>query len=162
MSIDRSGFKAQSSRKESNSVDQEDGIDFFRLFYKSSEPVYNGDIGASLRLLGQPLQGAASAVVGGILAAFDNALTILNEDFDGTNENSTPTTPSVEGDDDEYDMTAEDSREINSFRTKTKNLVSKPSNGGLIGCCRKVACTSAVKTNSSNAQCSIDSPCELY
>jgi len=159
MSIDRSVFKARSHRKGSQSINQEDGIGFFRLFYKSSEPVsvYSGDIGASLRLLGQPFQGAASAVVGGIISAFDNALTILNEDFDGPNENSGSTKPPVE--DDENEMTAEDSPDNDSFRAKTKNLMSKSSNG-LIDCCRKVACTSAVKTsgNSSDAQCSDDSP----
>ena len=62
--------------------------DFFPLFNFSSGPFYHRDVnvGASLRKIGQPIQGAASAVVGGILSAVDTALAILNEEFDNPSE----------------------------------------------------------------------------
>ncbi|KAL3782248.1 hypothetical protein HJC23_000311 [Cyclotella cryptica] len=66
------------SRSEVPIMREQPDTEFFRLFDFTSKSATADNIGSSLRAL----QGAASAVFGGILSAVDTAFAILNEDME--------------------------------------------------------------------------------
>lgn len=53
--------------------------DFFSLFYLPSSQTYGEDVHFTQSSYSVPFQGAASAVMGGILSVLDTALTVMNE-----------------------------------------------------------------------------------
>ena len=137
-----SGHTSHATQRENDIQGQRQVNDFFRLFYLSSDSPCTGDnnIGASIRMIGQPLQGAASAVMGGILSAFDTALTILNEDFDDPAESMISTATS--GDDGDDESASEPTNELESTGGKNSgHHVS--SNTSVLGCCRQMSRTKA-------------------
>lgn len=54
--------------------------DFFSMFYLPSNQSYGEDVHFASSSYNVPFQGAASAVMGGILSVLDTALAVLNED----------------------------------------------------------------------------------
>lgn len=87
------------SRNEQPVMREQHEKEFFRLFDFAAEPKSTtaDSIGSSLRVL----QGAASAVFGGILSAVDTAFAILNEDMEYAADEVFPANVGSDGHDSE-------------------------------------------------------------
>mmetsp|Transcript_9238 Transcript_9238/g.19951 ORF Transcript_9238/g.19951 Transcript_9238/m.19951 type:complete len:251 (+) Transcript_9238:69-821(+) len=96
--------------------------DFFSMFYLPTSQSYDEDVHLTTSSYSAPFQGAATAVMGGILSVIDTALTVLNEEFDNPSDSIISESTKDDG---------EDAFEGNGDSCATSKSV--------LGCCKKTA-----------------------
>jgi len=96
--------------------------DFFSMFYLATSQSYDEDVHLTASSYTAPFQGAATAVMGGILSVIDTALAVLNEEFDNPSDSIISESTKDDG---------EDAFERNGDSCATSKSV--------MGCCKKTA-----------------------
>lgn len=119
--------------------------DFFSMFYLPSSQSYDEDLHLSTSSYTPSFQGAATAVMGGILSVLDTALAVLNEDFDN------PSDSIISDGTKDYDKdTLTESRES-----------CKQGEHRVMGCCRQTRRSKSSASESENSAGTDKSPDNL-
>ena len=111
---------------ERNEAAAEQKGDFFSMFYLPSSQSYEEDVHLATSSYSAPFQGAATALMGGILSVIDTALAVLNEEFDNPSDSiiSESTISESTKDDDE-----------DGFQGSGDSCVTSKSS--VMGCCKQ-------------------------
>lgn len=109
-----------------NAAAAERKSDFFSMFYLPSSQSYDEDVHLATSSYSAPFQGAATAVVGGILSVFDTALAVLNEEFDNPSDSI-------------ISESTKDDGEEEFQRRGGSDVKSKNENSSVLGCYKKFA-----------------------
>jgi len=119
------------SRNESAAVANKG--DFFSMFYLPSSQSYDESVHFTTSSYSAPFQGAASAMMGGILSVLDTALAVLNEEFDNPSDSIISDSTKDENEDD-----------------LQGNVNSCVSSGRIVMACCKQASPSQISTQCKN------------
>eukprot|EP00579_Thalassiosira_antarctica_P005464 CAMPEP_0201890318 /NCGR_PEP_ID=MMETSP0902-20130614/31945_1 /ASSEMBLY_ACC=CAM_ASM_000551 /TAXON_ID=420261 /ORGANISM="Thalassiosira antarctica, Strain CCMP982" /LENGTH=248 /DNA_ID=CAMNT_0048421141 /DNA_START=56 /DNA_END=799 /DNA_ORIENTATION=- len=109
--------------EERNEAAAEQKGDFFSMFYLPSSQSYEEDVHLATSSYSAPFQGAATALMGGILSVIDTALAVLNEEFD--NPSDSIISESTKDDDED------------GFQGSGDSCVTSKSS--VLGCCKQTA-----------------------